>query len=209
MTPQTFEATEVSKTNTRWRGSLDTDSLELTSDGGPSQHLSRTDFKDRATLVRNLVLGRALILKTSPRLVIKLSPDAYDMICEWVGPPEAERIKRALNKQFFVILAFALMLIITALPGRTGPDVFDLDAGRALIGAAFLALAVLIKLRPHRVLFLAIAIAFLLVAGDLAFKIMNGWSRLWFLVLFGELLLSFGALGQYFTVASGRKREGQ
>ena len=198
---QGFTVTEQSLRGKPWRLTLLTQYLRLDGPEGERFEVSRDKSPDQVELMKAWGGGVILTVKTPKRLVFGLDAVQQAAVEGWLGPPTQGVLQAALKKRFSFGLALGALFIVSSVPISGDPDrgVADVpfDPLFFTLGLVLVALRVVMKLWPHRVLFLVDSFWFLVLAAKVVYDIAHGSSWLWVFVALLCAVSAYSGIGQY------------
>ncbi|MEW6111987.1 MAG: hypothetical protein AB1664_07645 [Thermodesulfobacteriota bacterium] len=187
-----FMLNAVSGLKGEWKALLSQDRLKLESaDGNHVVEIPNSEADEKLQLTESSIFPPFLLLFEPKRTAFKLDPDQLGRLKEWFGPPTPARLQRVLKPRFSFCIAIGILYLVVSipLPGDpvSGMDPIPFDPVGAFLGVSLLALALLAKFRPSRILLLLDAIWFLLLAVNVGIGIYSGNSPWW--LLLGAVLI--------------------
>jgi hypothetical protein len=182
----------VSGLKGEWKAFLSEDRLKLESaDGNHVVEIPNSEADEKLQLTESSIFPPFLLLFEPKRTAFKLDPDQLSRLKEWFGPPTPARLRRVLKPRFSFCIAIGILYLVLSIPLSGDPvagmDPIPFDPIGAFLGVSLLALALLAKFRPSRILLLLDAIWFLLLAVSVGFGIYSGNSPWW--LLLGAVLI--------------------
>jgi len=186
---QTLELTGQAGRRGKWSVSLEAEALTFTAlKGDESFGVRRADADEKIDLQEPWFSDPLLVVTVAKKKVIfKLKRAQLAPLKKWFGPPTIRRLKAALKRRLAWNLPVGILFIITSLPlaadPESGAEAVPFDAVSAGLGASLIAIGILARLWPRRILLLLDALWYLFLAADVAFGIFRGDSPLWTILI--------------------------
>ena len=202
----TFEITQESRNNPKWRLSIFRDRLSFNALRGDNFfEIFRSEAVDRVRTTRFLFIPPFVTIKRGKKkLTFKLTAEAYRVINQWFG--YATLLKTTLKQRFSWCLPIGILYLLGSMPLPSDPEggyaATPIDAFGATLGTILILLSILMKIKPHPVLFLADSAWFGLLAGYTVWQIMNGASMYWLIAVALQLLLMVSGMGHYGNITN-------
>jgi len=204
-----LEITKLDGSAEKWRLELSPDQLALYSPTEPQPFVfPRVDVAEKIQLVEGV---RSLMLKTFPKKpIFRLERQDFKTLLDWLGPPTAEELSKALKKRFGPGLILGCVLLLISLPLVQNPAAGLAPFAYGLVNFALGGLMVttwaIARFNPHRICFLLEAAWLGLVTFGPIMRIARGGSWWWLIFIAFMLLLAKVALGQYRRFAGTGKQ---
>ena len=195
-----------------WRLSVYADRLRLSPPGdGPPQDVPSAELSEKVTVQDFLFIRRCVVVKLGKKKrIFQLEPEDFATFTQWLGPPTAADLKRALKKRLAWVLPIGCLIVLASVPmggdRAAGIEPLPFDPVGFVLGGSLLLMGILSKWMPHPVFFLFDSFWFLALASNLSYQIFTGRSWLWIILVLFQLLLVLGGIGEYrrFSRSGGR-----
>lgn len=132
-----------------------------------------------------------------------LDQNQYEAIANWIGKPVL--LKNILKQRLGYSLPIGILYIVTSIPfwgdSQWYTQMTALNMINLFLGVSLIILAVVVKIKPGRSLFLADSLWFLLLAGVVAWDIRSGASVYWGILVAILVLNVFSGIKNFKTFA--------
>ena len=158
----------------------------------------RTDSGARFIMVP---WGQTIVFKLEKPHLFRPGSGPYRQLKDWLGPPGHDQLKAELRRRSGWTLAMGIIFLYLALPASGNPAA-DLPARplspfMLILGLLPLAMWAIARFRPHAAFFLVDAAWFSALGGSLVWRIWQGESLWWLLVVALNSLMILGAWTLY------------
>lgn len=204
----TFEVTAQAGRKGVWRVTLDKEALTLAAvNGDESFRIMRADAEEKTELRESRFIDPLLVVSIpKKKAIFKLERAEAASLREWLGPPTIRGLEVALRRRLHWCLPIGILFVVTSIPLPADPvagiEAVPFDAVSAFLGVSLLALSVLTRICPRRVLFLLDGVWFSLAALNLAVDIFRGHSPWWAILVIILILGARGGFSEYQRFAS-------
>jgi hypothetical protein len=194
-----WEVTEMGAGRKKWRLSLHPDFLRMENEKEETE-VDRVDLPQRVETVDGLLLRRLLIVKfDKKKRSFQLTPDEFEAVVDWIGPPTVEDLKVTLKRRLGWVLPIGFLFVLPSLIVGIEQDPVSLGLGLTLILAGLLA-----KLFPSRNFFAVESLWFSFFAANSLWHLLQEWGWLRFMILLLQLSLVRGGWREYRRFAPKR-----
>jgi hypothetical protein len=193
-TPVKLTLRDLSRRGMNWTLELHSQHLALSNETDPQPYVFlRSNLSDKSiTYFR----GSRLIGFKNPKLSCRMDKEAARKLAEWFGPPTPADLAAEVRKQSSWIWIIGLLLILLATHSPGNPQL-EFRPLPLVLGAVLLVIWGIGRLKPHPVLLLINCLWFLLCAATLAFRIYQGGSWYWSIMIVLNCFLALGAWVNY------------
>ena len=183
-----FEITEVVAGQTKWLLSVFPDRMVFRDEKDDlALEIERDDLPDKLEIFDGLLFTRRTIkVQLGRKPLFKLDPDVYEVLTRWIDPSMTKYLKIELKRRFSWTVALGAFLVFVSLPisGELvlGIEAIPLDLNLCLLGSTLIAMAILSRLKPHRVFFILDSFCLLALIVDDYLNLHTGlsWSDILF-----------------------------
>jgi hypothetical protein len=155
-------------------------------DGSETFEIMKSDAEEKMELRTPKLIDPFLVIMTPKRVAFKLDKSQAELIEEWLGPINQNRLAVALKRRFAFCIAVAIFIIVTSFPmggdPKTGINPIPADYIGMALGISLLGLAVLAKFWPRPILFLFDSFWFAALAAKIGYNVYQGQNGIYWLI---------------------------
>jgi hypothetical protein len=193
----------TNKKSDSWRVALDEERAIFRPFEGLGVHAVRRD--ENADHLELVTFGKVAVLTvrtTKPKLQFKLTQEQRERFAAWLGPPTMNHLRVVLRQSYSLMLAIAVLYVLTSLPlpgdPEAGVEALALAPVGLGLGLAAFGLWAHARYHPRPYLFLLDVVWFLVLAADNAWAVSAGRiSPWWLLTLLPVALVVNFRISQY------------
>ncbi len=196
-TPEILEATESGRKPRKWALLLFPDGFRgERQDDAASFHVLRTKLADLVQVVDGLLVKRTLVVKKPRRTTLQLEPHPFRRLSRWIGEPTLLRLAVKQRLSWTIPIGILFVLGSMPLPGdpEAGLDAVPFNPVSAVLGTVLIVQGLASRRWPRPILFLLDAFWFLGLAADTVYRVWQGQSTFWLLLVVLQLGLAASGL---------------
>ena len=195
--PETLEATQSGRTPREWTLLLFPDGFRgERQDDAASFHVLRTKLADLVQVVDGLLVKRTLVVKKPKRTTLQLEPRGFRRLARWIGEPTLLRLALKQRLSWTIPIGILFVLGSMPLPGdpEAGLEAVPFNPVSAVLGAALIVQGLASRRLPRPLFFLLDALWFLGLAADTVYRVWQGQSPYWLVLVVLQIGLAVSGL---------------
>jgi hypothetical protein len=195
--PETLEATESGRRPRQWTLLMFPDGFRgERQDDAASFHVLRTKLADLVQVVDGLLVKRTLVVKRPKRTTLQLEPRGFRRLSRWIGEPTLLRLALKQRLSWTIPIGILFVLGSMPLPGdpEAGLEAVPFNPVSAVLGAALIVQGLASRRLPRPVFFLLDAFWFLGLAADTVYRVWQGQSPYWLVLVVLQIGLAVSGL---------------
>jgi len=207
MPDQTFEVVRETRQREKWRLSLYGDRLILHSlETGAVVEVLRDQAMEKIRTSKFFFIPPLLLVKDMKKFNYRISPEAYEMINEWIGKPLL--LKSILKQRLSWCIPIGIIYILTSLPlsgdPEAGLEAIPFDPISMGLGIVLVGISIASRKRPHPAFFLADSVWFFVLLMYTLFQIHAGASIYWGGIILVQIICIMSGINYYKSFSNVR-----
>ena len=198
---ETLEVVDLLGKRKSWTVSVFADRLRFAAQDELSHEVLRDELSQTTTLYDSWLIRRSLEVRGKKKRLFQFSPEGFEILNDWIGPPTSIDLVTTLKKRFSYVLPIAILFVLTSLPisgdAKAGIEPLPFDAESCLLGLSLFLVAGASKIFPHRIFLLLDSLWFIVLAATLIYDIAIGASWLWIILVVFQIQLIVIGVKQY------------